>query len=43
LILFFSIRIPDYKISDDRFGQDSSENEDDGGAFDIDETDLGSY
>jgi hypothetical protein len=27
---FFSIQLPDYKISGDRFGQDNNENEDDG-------------
>jgi hypothetical protein len=43
LILFFSIQIPDYEISDDRFGQDNNENEDDDSAFDIDENDLNSY
>ncbi len=41
--IFFSIQVPDYKISGDRFGQDNNENEDDGSAFDIDETDLESY
>ncbi len=42
-LTFFSIQVPDYKISSDRFGQDNNENEDDDSAFDIDETDLNSY
>jgi hypothetical protein len=40
---FVFIQVPDYKISGDRFGQDNNENEDDGNAFYIDETDLDSY
>ncbi len=39
----FSIQVPNYKIAGDRFGQDNNENEDDGSAFDIDETGLDSY
>jgi hypothetical protein len=39
-LIFFSIQVPDYKKTGDRFGQDSNENEDDGRAFAIDETDL---
>ncbi len=42
-LIFFSIQVPDYKISGDRLLQDNKENEDDGSAFDIDETDLDSY
>ncbi len=42
-LIFFSIQVPNYKISSDRLRQDNNENEDDGSAFDIDETDLGSY
>jgi len=40
-LIFFSIQVPDYKISGDRLRQD--ENEDDGSAFDIDKTDLDPY
>ncbi len=40
--LFFSIQVPDQKISGDRLRQDNNENEDGGDAFDIDETDLDS-
>ncbi len=42
-LIFFSIQVPDYKKTGDRFGQDSNENEDDGRAFAIDETDLDWY
>ncbi len=30
ILIFFFIQVPDYKISDNRFGQDNNENEDDG-------------
>ncbi len=43
LIVFFSILVPDYKISGDTLRQDNNENEDDGSIFDVDETDLESY
>jgi len=41
--LFFSIKIPDYEKSGSRFGEDNNEKEDEGSAFDIDETHLDSY
>jgi hypothetical protein len=42
-LLFFSIKILDYEKSGGRFGEDNYENEDEGSAFDIDETDLDLY
>jgi hypothetical protein len=42
-LILFSIKVLDYKKSGVRFGEDNNENEDDGSAFDIDETDLDSY
>jgi hypothetical protein len=30
ILIFFFIQVPVYKISDNRFGQDNNENEDDG-------------
>ncbi len=42
-LIFFSIKVSDYEKSGGRFGEDNNENEDEGSAFDIDETDLESY